>query len=142
MKKWAIIGGIVAAIVLAIIIGLLYWGADGPVTYRLAQISIIFISLFAVISTLILAAILGAILWLVLTLRNKLIPLLDNRVVPLLVTLTATATRIKGTTEFVTDQAVKPVIGVSATMARMRAMTKTVTGGRRTVVKRKRKEVA
>ena len=142
MKKWAMIGGIVAAIVLAIIIGLLYWGADGPVTYRLAQISIIFISLFAVISTLILAAILGAILWLVLTLRNKLIPLLDNRVVPLLETLTATATRIKGTTESVTDQAVKPVIGVSATMARMRAMTKTVTGGRRTVVKRKRKEVA
>ncbi len=142
MKKWAIIGGVVAAIVLAIIIGLLYWGAEGPVTYRLAQISIVFISLFAVISTLILAAILGAILWLVLTLRNKLIPLLDNRVVPLLETLQETAIRVKGTTEFVTDQAVKPVIGVSATMARMRAMTKTVTGGQRTVVKRKRKEVA
>lgn len=134
MKKWAIIGGIIGVIVLAIIIGLLYWGGAGTPTQRLRDISIVFISLFAVISTLLLAAILGAILWLVLTLRDKVIPLLE--------TLTATATRIKGTTEFVTEQAVTPIIGVSATMARMRAMTKTVTGGRRTPVSRKRKSAS
>lgn len=134
MKKWAIIGGIIGVIVLAIIIGLLYYFGTGRPTERLRDISIVFISLFAVISTLLLAAILGAILWLVLTLRDKVIPLLE--------TLTATATRIKGTTEFVTEQAVTPIIGVSATMARMRAMTKTVTGGRRTPAPRKRKSAS
>ncbi len=130
MKKWAIIGGIIAAVVLAIIIGLLYWGDEGPVTQRLRDISIVFISLFAVINVLLLAAIVGAILWLVLTLRNRVIPLLE--------TLTATAARIRGTTEFVTEQAVSPIISVAGTVARMRAMTRTVTGGRRKPVQRRR----
>lgn len=130
MKKWATIGGGIALVVLAIIIGLLYWGAEGPVTARLRDISIVFISLFAVIGTLLLAGILGAILWLVLTLKARVIPLLE--------TLTATATRLKGTTEFMTEQAVKPVIGVAGTMARMRAMTKTVTGGKRRPAPRRR----
>ena len=130
MKKWAIIGGIIAAVVLAIIIGLLYKGDEGPVTQRLRDISIVFISLFAVINVLLLAAIVGAILWLVLTLRNRVIPLLE--------TLTATATRIRGTTEFVTEQAVSPIISVAGTVARMRAMTRTVTGGRRKPVQRRR----
>ena len=130
MKKWAIIGGIIAAVVLAIIIGLLYWGDEGPVTQRLRDISIVFISLFAVINVLLLAAIAGAILWLVLTLRNRVIPLLE--------TLTATAARIRGTTEFVTEQAVSPIISVAGTVARMRAMTRTVTGGRRKPVQRRR----
>ena len=132
MKKWAIIGGIIAAVVLAIIIGLLYWGDEGPVTQRLRDISIVFISLFAVIATLLLAAILGAILWLVLTLRDRVIPLLE--------TLTATATRVKGTTEFVTEQAVQPIISVAGTMARMRAMTRTVTGGKKRPVPRARRD--
>ena len=86
MKKWAIIGGIIGAIVLALIIGLLYWGDEGPVTVRLRNISIVFISLFSVISTILLAAIVGAILWLVLTLRDKVVPLLE--------TLNETATRL------------------------------------------------
>lgn len=130
MKKWAIIGGSIAFVVLAVIIGLLYWGDEGPVTARLRDISIVFISLFAVIATLLLAAILGALLWLVLTLRD--------RVVPLLETLAATATRVKGTTEFVTEQAVQPIISIAGTMARMRAMSRTVTGGKRRPTTRKR----
>ena len=132
MKKWAIIGGGIGAVVLAIIIALLYWGDEGPVTARLRDISIVFISLFAVIATLLLAAILGAILWLVLTLRDRVIPLLE--------TLTATATRVKGTTEFVTEQAVQPIISVAGTMARMRAMTRTVTGGKKRPVPRTRRD--
>ena len=132
MKKWAIIGGSICAVVLAIIIALLYWGDEGPVTARLRDISIVFISLFAVIATLLLAAILGAILWLVLTLRDRVIPLLE--------TLTATATRVKGTTEFMTEQAVQPIISVAGTMARMRAMTRTVTGGKKRPVPRTRRD--
>ncbi len=132
MKKWAIIGGSIALVLLAVIIGLLYWGDEGPVTVRLRDISIVFISLFAVISTLLFAAILGALLWLVFTIRDKVVPLLE--------TLTATATRLKGTTEFMTEQAVSPVIGIASTFAKMRAATRTVTGGKRRVVSRRRKE--
>ena len=133
MKKWAIIGGIIAAVVLAIVIGLLYWGDEGPVTARLRDISIVFISLLSVISTLLLAAIVGALLWLVFTIRDK--------VVPLLQTLNETATRLKGTTEFVTEQAVSPIISVAGSFARIRAVTKTATGGKRRPVARQRTEV-
>jgi hypothetical protein len=132
MKKWAIIGGVIAVVVLALIIGLLYWGDEGPVTQRLRDISIVFISLFAVIATLLLAAILGAILWLVFVIRDKVVPLLE--------TLTATAARLKGTAEFMTEQAVQPVISVASTFAKVRAATRTVTGGKRRIVQRHRKE--
>jgi hypothetical protein len=135
MKKWAIIGGIIGVIVLAVIIALLYIGdSPYPITHRLRDISIVFISLFAVIATLLLAAIVGAILWLVLTLRNRVIPLLE--------TLTATLNRVKGTTEFVSEQAVQPIISVAGTMARMRAMTRTVTGGKKRPVARTRRPVS
>ena len=134
MKKWAIIGGIIAVVVLALIIGLLYWGDEGPVTVRLRDISIVFISLFAVISTVLFAAILGAILWLVFTIRDKVVPLLE--------TLTATAKRLQGTTEYLTEQAATPVISVASTLAGIRAATKSVTGGKRRVTHRKRKEPA
>jgi hypothetical protein len=132
MKKWAIIGGIIAVIVLALIIGLLYWGDEGPVTVRLRNISIVFISLFAVISTIILGAILGAILWLVLTIRGKVVPLLE--------TLAETATRVKGTTEFVTEQAVSPIISAAGAIAKFRAATRVATGGKPRPVPRKRKQ--
>lgn len=131
MKKWAIIGGIIAVVVLAVIIGLLYWGDEGPVTERLRDISIVFISLFAVISTVLLAAILGAMVWLVFTIRDKVVPLLES--------LTATASRLKGTTEFMTEQAVSPIISVASTFAKVRAATRTVTGGKRRIVSRQRK---
>lgn len=133
MKKWGIIGGSIAVVVLALIIGLLYWGDEGPVTERLRDISIVFISLFAVISTVLLAAIVGAILWLVFTVRDK--------VVPLLQTLNETTTRLKGTTEFVTEQAVSPIIGAASSFARLRAVTKTVTGGKSRPVARQRTEL-
>ncbi|MFN8540417.1 MAG: hypothetical protein U0232_23435 [Thermomicrobiales bacterium] len=123
---------VIAALVLALIIGLLYWGDEGPVTARLRDISIVFISLFAVLSTALFAAILGAVLWLVFTIRDKVVPLLE--------TLTATAQRLKGTTEYMTEQAVKPVISVGSTLAGIRAATRSVTGGKRRVTQRRRKE--
>ena len=133
MKKWAIVGGVVAVVVLALIIGLLYWGGEGPFTVRLRDISIIFISLFAVICTVIFAAILGAVLWLVFTIRDQ--------VVPLLQTLTATVRRLQGTTEYLSEQAATPVISVASTLAGLRAATRSVTGGKRRITQRRRKEL-
>jgi hypothetical protein len=116
MRKWAIIGGVIAVVVLLLIIGLLYWGGEGPPTVRLRDISIIFISLFAVLCTVIFAAILGAILWLVFTLKDAVVPLLE--------TLTATVKRLQGTTEYLAEQAVKPVISAGSTFAGIRAATR------------------
>jgi L-cystine uptake protein TcyP (sodium:dicarboxylate symporter family) len=132
MRKWAIIGGVIAVVVLLLIIGLLYWGGEGPPTVRLRDISIIFISLFAVLCTVIFAAILGAILWLVFTLKDAVVPLLE--------TLTATVKRLQGTTEYLAEQAVKPVISAGSTFAGIRAATRAVTGGKPRITQRKRLE--
>jgi len=132
MKKWAIIGGIIAVVLLVVIIVLLYLGDAGPITARLRDISIIFISLLGILGVILMAALVGAVLWLVFTIKDKVVPLLE--------TLTETASRLKGTTEFMTEQAVQPVIRVAGTVARMRAVTKTVTGGKRRPVARKRSE--
>ncbi len=129
MKKWAIIGGIIAAVVLALVIGLLYWGDEGPVTQRLRDISIVFISLFAVIATVLLAAILGAILWLVFTIRDKVVPLLE--------TLSATAKRLQGTTEYLSERAVTPVVSMASTLAGLRAASRAVTTGKRRTAQRR-----
>ncbi|HEX5502679.1 MAG TPA: hypothetical protein VFW96_08655 [Thermomicrobiales bacterium] len=132
MKKWAIIGGIIAVVLLIVIIVLLYLGDEGPITARLRDISIIFISLLGILGVILLAALVGAVLWLVFTVKDKVVPLLE--------TLTETASRLKGTTEFMTEQAVQPVIRVAGTVARVRAVTKTVTGGKRRPVARTRSE--
>jgi hypothetical protein len=132
MRKWAIIGGIITVVVLAVFIGLLYWGDEGPVTVRLRDISIIFITVFAVICTILFAAILGAVLWLVFVIKDSVVPLLE--------TLTATAKRLQGTTAFMTEQAVKPVISAGSTLAGIRAATRAVTGGKRRVTTRRRKD--
>lgn len=132
MKKWSIIGGVVAFVVLALITGLLYWGDEGPVTVRLRNISIVYIAFFSALSIVLLAAILGAIIWLVFTIRDKVVPLLE--------TLTTTARRLQGTAEFATEQAVKPIVGVAGTLAKVRAVTRTVTGGKRRPVARQRRD--
>ena len=90
------------------------------------------VALCADIATILLAAIVGAILWLVFTLRDKVVPLLE--------TLSSTATRVKGTTEFMTEQAVSPVIQAAGAFAKFRAVTRVATGGKKRPVARKRKE--
>jgi hypothetical protein len=71
-------------------------------------------------------------LWLVFTIKDKVVPLLE--------TLTATAQRLKGTTEYMTEQAATPVISMASTLAGIRAATKSVTGGKRRITQRRRKE--
>jgi hypothetical protein len=46
-------------------------------------------------------------------------------VIPALEELTASLKRVKGTTDFVTEEAVKPIISVASSIAGVRAMAKT-----------------
>jgi hypothetical protein len=53
---------------------------------------------------------------------------IKDRVIPLLEEANATAKRVRGTTEFVTEEAVKPILNVAGKYAQLRAMQRTVTG--------------
>jgi hypothetical protein len=131
MKKvlWVLAGLVALAILIGIPVGLYFLGgADQSALERLRDIVIVLFGVFLVLSTLLLAALLGALAWLVLTLRGKMVPLFDEKISPLLDTLNDTAGRVKGTTEFMTEEVASPVISFYGTIAKARAMTKVVTG--------------
>lgn len=129
-KALMILGAVVAlAIIVAIPIGLYFLGdSDQSSLERWRDVVIVLFGIFLVLSTLLFAALIGALVWLVLSLRGKVIPLFDDKISPLLDTLGETATRVKGTTEFMTEEAASPIISFYGTIAKARAMTRVVTG--------------
>lgn len=124
-KLWAIGGGLGALVVLALIIFGLYQLGDGDQSAleRLRDIAVILVVLLFLIVVVLLAAIAAALGFLVLQIKDRVIPLLEE--------FTGTAKRLRGTTNFVTEEAVKPLVGVAGSYARMRAMTRTVAGKQR-----------
>jgi len=119
---------------------LLYWlGADDQSALeKLRDISIIFLSLLFLVSVLLMAALVGAVLWLVLTLRDKVIPIMEslnltvNRIKETSDSVAAnvvdTSQRVKNTTEFVTEEVAAPLIKAYGLAAQGRTWVKVVTG--------------
>lgn len=121
-KMWAIIGGVGALVVLALIIwGLYVLGDDDQSALeRFRDIAVILIVLLFLLVVVIQAAIAAALVFLVFQIKDRVIPLLEE--------LNGTVKRVRGTAEFMTEEAVKPILTVASTYAKMRAMTRTVTG--------------
>src|SRR5215213_9968032 len=121
-KLWAALGGLGTLLVL----GLIIWGlyslgdSDQSALERFRDIAIIFIILLFLLTIVLLAAIVAALGYLTFQIKDRVIPLLEE--------LNGTVRRMRGTADFVTEEAVKPIIGVAGTYARIRTMTKTVTG--------------
>jgi hypothetical protein len=121
-KWYAIGGGVGALVVLVLLVWGLYslGGADQSSLERFRDIAIIFIVLLFSITVILLAAIVAALGYLIFQIKDRVIPMLEE--------LTGTVQRVRGTTNFLTEEAVKPIIGVAGTYAKIRAMTRTVTG--------------
>ena len=121
-KLWAILGGAGTLLVL----GLIIWGLyvlgddDQSALERLRDIAIIFIVLLSLLITVLLGAIAAALVFLIFQIKDRLIPVLEE--------LNGTAKRVRGTASFVSEEAVKPIVTVAGSFARIRAMGKTVVG--------------
>lgn len=122
VKKYAILGGAGLLVVLLLVGWGLYvlGGHDQSALERLRDIAVIFVVLLFLLVVVILAAIAAALAFLVFQIKDRVIPLLEE--------LTGTVKRVRGTAEFMTEEAVKPILTVASTYAKMRAMTRTVTG--------------
>jgi hypothetical protein len=119
--KLILIGGSIAAlVVLALIVWGLYslGGVDQAPLERLRDIAVIFVVLLFLLTVVLLAGIVGALVYLVFQIKDQVIPLLHEA--------TSTAKVVRGTTEFVSEEAVKPVIGAVGAYARMRGMMNAV----------------
>ena len=121
-KWWALLAVLIIGLILA---GLAYWlyqlgGEDQAPLQRIRDIVIIFLSFQLLLVTVVLAGIAAGLVYLIMVLKDQVIPLLSE--------LTETARRLRGTTEFVTEEAVKPIITAAGQAAKWRAMMRTVTG--------------
>lgn len=125
MKQKAIIGSVVAAIVfIAIIVGLyLLGGSDQSALERLRDIAVIFVVLMSLVTVILLAGITAALAFLAFQIKDRVIPLLEEA--------TGTVNRVRNTTNFMTEEAVKPLITIAGNFSKIRQMGKTVTGGRK-----------
>jgi len=125
IKSKGIIAGIGALLVfVAIGVGLFLLGDnDQSALEKLRDIAIIFIVLAAVLNVILLAAVTAALVFLAFQIKDRVIPMLEE--------LTGTVKRVRGTTNFITEEAVKPIISVAGTYSRIRSMTKTVNGKRK-----------
>ncbi|MEA2526465.1 MAG: hypothetical protein QOF73_3692 [Thermomicrobiales bacterium] len=121
-KLWAILGGLGTLIVF----GLIIWGLyslgddDQSALERFRDIAVIFVILLFLMTVVLLAAITAALGYLVLQIKDRVIPLLEE--------LNGTLKRFHGTANFVTEEAVKPIITVASSYAKVRATMKTVAG--------------
>ena len=124
-KWWA---ALVVLVLGLIVVGICYGlyqlgGADQAPLERLRDIAIIFLIFQLLLVTIILGGIAAGLLFLLLVLKDQVIPLLTE--------FTETAKRLRGTTEFMTEEAVKPIIKSAGQAAKVRAMFRAATGAGR-----------
>lgn len=117
---WVTVGVLLVIFIGLFVLLYVLGGADQSPLERTRDISIIFLSLSGVLVVLLLGALVGVMVWLALLLKDQVIPLLEQ--------LTEAAARLRGTTEFVSEEVVSPIISAYSTVAGLRAMIRTVTG--------------
>ncbi len=121
-KSKGIVAGVAALLIFILItVGLyLLGGDDQSALERLRDIAVIFVVLTSALSVVFLAGITVALILLFMQLKDKAIPILDET--------TGTLNRIRGTTNFITEEAVKPLVTIASKYSRVRTMSRVVTG--------------
>lgn len=125
MKQKAILGGVIALVVfVAIIVGLFLLGGDHQSALeKLRDIAVIFVVLLSLVTVILLAAITAALGYLAFQIKDRVIPLLEEA--------SGTVNRVRNTTNFMTEEAVKPLITFAGQFSKIRQMGKTVSGKRK-----------
>lgn len=115
ISLYFIIGGTIVVLLFIALTAFLYLlgGEDQSALERLMNIAVIYIVFLSSLIVLLLAAATIAFVFLTLALRDKALPAMDE--------LTATLKQVRGTTEFMSEEAVKPVIQAAGKAAQVSA---------------------
>ncbi len=122
MKLWAILAGVgLVALFSLSTFGLYQLGDDSQSSLeRLRDIAVIYIVVMSLLIVVLMAAGTAALIYLLLQIKDKIIPMLEE--------LTGTINRVRGTTEFMSEEAIKPVVSAAGRAAQIRAMARVITG--------------
>ena len=135
--RWkAILGGVLAVVLIGAVIYWLYTlGGDDQSSLEIVRdIVIVFYGFMMVIVTMLMAVAVAALAYLIIVVRRKLVPIMEKvvdlqeKAVSMQESTLDTLNRVKGTTDFVTEEVAAPIISVYGTVAKGRMMMKTVTG--------------
>lgn len=125
-KRPIIYGSIIVILVFLGFIGLGVWlFLNPPVAAVLRDIFIIFLGLGAFLVILLLIALVVITVYLVLKI-NDLVHMLNREIKPMLAQVQSTLNTARGTTAFLSEQAVKPVITTASAVAGVRAVFRTL----------------
>lgn len=125
-KRPLVIGIIVAIVIVAIFAGSGWFLFTHPETTAvLRDIFIIFLGLGAFVVILLLVALIVIAAYLVLKV-NDLVRLLDREIKPMLAKLNGTLHNVQGTTNFLTERAVQPVISTASNVAAIRTIVRSL----------------
>lgn len=139
-KFWIItIAVVILAILIGTPVGLYFLGDDeSSALEKLRDVAIVLMVLIGIISTILLTLLVGALIWLTTTIKDKLVPILESlrdtanevkdTAKQVKETTGSVSTQVKGTTEFFTEGVARPMISLYGLMAQARAYTKVVTG--------------
>ena len=118
-KLYMILAIVGTIIIFALIVFGLYQlgGPDESALEKLRDISIIFMVLLMMVAVVLLAGIAAALVYLILQVKDRIIPMLEET--------TTTVRRMRGTAEFVSDEAIKPIVTIASKYASAKAMAKT-----------------
>jgi hypothetical protein len=110
----------VAMLIVSIVVGILFFFAPPNLRIAVRDILLIFLFLLTIFTMLMFLALAIAIFALLEQVNGRVMPLMDqtNRAI----------NRVRGTTDFVSDEVVNPIIMASGKLARVRAMTRTALG--------------
>jgi hypothetical protein len=111
---------VVVAIIAGLSVGLYMLGSsEASALEKLRDIMIVYLGLLWVIVVLLMAVLVGVLVWVALMLKDKVIPLLE--------TIQETVARLKGTAEFMSEEVASPVISFYGSVAKIRTMSKIFT---------------
>jgi hypothetical protein len=116
---WVSVIGLVVLFVVLFVVLYLLGSSDQSALEKIMNIAVIFLALSAVLVVLLMGAILGIIVWFALRIKDGAIPVFEQ--------VTETLTRVRGSVEFISEEAAKPVISFASRVAGVRALVKTVT---------------
>jgi uncharacterized membrane protein len=114
LKKWLIIGGVVAAVVIIALIVLI---SLNDAWQTAAYVSVVILAIFMLFSTLLAIALLGALLYAVLAIRDIASNNLMPKVGQTLDQVKDSASAAKNTTTYVAESVVSPLIKLSSLAA-------------------------